>query len=57
MVLSQYNGSVEKGFSINKDCHIENMQEETLLSQRIIYDAVKLSDLQSFNIMKPLTHH
>lgn len=31
---------MESGFSINKDILIENMNERTIVSQRIVYDAI-----------------
>ncbi|KAG0423629.1 hypothetical protein HPB47_000599, partial [Ixodes persulcatus] len=38
--LSHGNASVERGFSINKDCLVENQKEQSLVAQRIVYDAV-----------------
>jgi hypothetical protein len=32
---------VERSFSVNKECLIENLQEHSLIGQRIVYDAVK----------------
>ncbi len=39
-VLSHGNAAVERGFSINKECLVENLQQHSLVSQRIVYDAV-----------------
>jgi len=36
LVLSHGNDSVEEGFSVNKELLIENMLEETVVSQRIV---------------------
>ncbi|CAN7939964.1 unnamed protein product, partial [Ixodes hexagonus] len=41
--LSHGNASVERGFSINKDCLVENQKEQSLVAQRIVYDAVSLA--------------
>ncbi|KAH9372242.1 hypothetical protein HPB48_003449 [Haemaphysalis longicornis] len=38
--LSHGNASVERGFSINKDCLVENQKEQSLVAQRIVFDAV-----------------
>lgn len=40
LILSHGNASVESGFSINKQILVENMQEESVIAQRQIYDAV-----------------
>ena len=47
MSLTLYHGqaSVESRFSINKELLIENMEEETIVAQRIVFDAVRLSDM------------
>lgn len=38
--LSRGNTSVERGFSVNKDCLVENQKERSLVAQRIVFDAV-----------------
>jgi len=40
LILSHANASVESGFSLNKDTIVENLLEESLVSQRMVYDAV-----------------
>jgi len=45
LTLSHGQASVESGFSINKELLIENMEEETIVAQRIVFDAVRLSDM------------
>ncbi|XP_049522642.1 uncharacterized protein LOC125945108 [Dermacentor silvarum] len=40
LTLSHGNASVERGFSINKSCLVENQKELSLVAQRIIFDAV-----------------
>ena len=35
---------MESGFSINSDCLVENLQEDSLVAQRTVYDAVKACD-------------
>ena len=41
-VLSHGQGSIERGFNINKDILIENLSQESLIGQRIMYDHIKL---------------
>jgi hypothetical protein len=40
LILSHGNGHVESGFSINSDLLVPNLKQETIQSQRIVYDAV-----------------
>lgn len=40
LCLSHGNATVERGFSINKECLVENLKEESLIAQRVVYDAV-----------------
>ena len=40
LILSDGNASVESGFSINNDILSENMLEESIVSQRIVYKGV-----------------
>lgn len=44
LILSHGNATVESGFSINKDLLHTNMQEESIIAQRIVFDAVRLND-------------
>uniref|UniRef100_A0A915JTU7 Uncharacterized protein n=1 Tax=Romanomermis culicivorax TaxID=13658 RepID=A0A915JTU7_ROMCU len=39
--LSHGNASVESGFSINDDLLVENLQEASLINQRMVYDSIK----------------
>lgn len=48
------NSSLERGFSINKDCLIENLQEDSLIAQRLIYDKLRNVDIENFEISKSL---
>jgi len=34
------NAAVERSFSINKECLVENLLEDSLVAQRVVYDAV-----------------
>ena len=38
MILSHGQSSTERGFSINKELLGNNLQEKSLISQRLIYD-------------------
>lgn len=40
LILSHGNATVERGFSVNKECLVENLTEESLVAQRLVYDAV-----------------
>ena len=40
LILSHGNATVESGFSINKAILVENLKEESLVKQRMVYDAV-----------------
>lgn len=54
-ILSHGNASLERGFSINKECFVENLAEESLVAQRQIYDAIIANGgLDSVSITKPL---
>ena len=39
--MSHGNASVESGFSVNEDLLVENLLESSLVSKRLVYDAVK----------------
>ena len=40
-VLSHGQSAVERGFSINKELLVDNLQEKSLVSQRMVYDHIK----------------
>ncbi|XP_041775449.1 uncharacterized protein LOC121595491 [Anopheles merus] len=40
LILSHGNATLERGFSINKECLIVNLIDESLVAQRIVYDAI-----------------
>ncbi|XP_063226873.1 uncharacterized protein LOC134541567 [Bacillus rossius redtenbacheri] len=53
--LSHGNSSVERGFSINKECLVENLHESSIVSQRQVYDAVSaLGGIQNMTLTKDL---
>ena len=41
MVLSHGQASVDRGFSVNKQLHVENQKDESLVAQRIVCDRVR----------------
>jgi len=41
LILSHGNAAVESGFSINNDMLVENLLEDSLVGQRIVYDSVQ----------------
>ena len=42
LILSHYNACVESGFSIKKSLLQENMKNESLVAQRIVFDVIQL---------------
>ena len=44
-VLSHGQSSTERGFSINKQLLVENLQEKSLVSQRIVYDHINSNNV------------
>ena len=55
-VLSHGQASIERGFNINKDIFIENLSQESLIGQRIVYDHIKSFDgkLHNFPITREM---
>jgi hypothetical protein len=55
MTLHSY-ALVESGFSVNKELLIKNMEEDTIVAQRIVFDAMRLADmdLTRINISKKM---
>ncbi len=43
-MLSHGNATVESGFSVNKEILVENLKGSSIISQRIVYDAVRFSE-------------
>ena len=43
--------SVERGFSANKSLLVENLQKESLVSQRIVYDYMNVNGLKAHEII------
>ena len=50
MVLLHGNAAVESGFSINKVLSIDNMLEETVVAQRVVFDAIRNAGMDIKNI-------
>ena len=40
LLLSHGQASVERGFSINKEIEVENLHEQSVVGQRVVYDHV-----------------
>lgn len=49
LIMYHGNAAVERGFSVNKECLVENLEEDSLVALRSVHDAIsavgKLSDL------------
>ncbi|KAK7868384.1 hypothetical protein R5R35_013669 [Gryllus longicercus] len=57
LIISHGNASVERGFSVNSECIVENQTEKSLVAQRYVYDAVQdAGGVDKFNIDKSLIH-
>lgn len=55
LILSHGQASVEKGFSVNKQLEVENLQECAFISQRLVRDHVQyVGGVLSVSISKPL---
>lgn len=60
LILSHGNASLERGFSINKECLVENQSEVSLVAQRQVYDAIyTCGGIEQVDINKELllSHH
>ena len=58
-ILSIFHGNaaVERSFSINKECLIENLHEDSLVAQRIVYDAVSAAGgVSHVQVTKAMIH-
>ena len=55
-ILSHGQSSVERGFSVNKEVLQDNLQETSLISQRLVYDTLQSNNTkpQKFVITKDL---
>ena len=38
LILSHSNATVESGFGVNGDLPVENMNEDSIVAQRVVYD-------------------
>jgi len=55
LIFSHGNASVERGFSVNKECLIVNLQEESLIVQRHVWSAInKVDGISNIDISKKL---
>ena len=43
-ILSHGQASIERGFNINKDVLVENLSQQSLIAQRLVYDRIKSFD-------------
>ncbi|KAH8010092.1 hypothetical protein HPB51_024767 [Rhipicephalus microplus] len=39
-LVVSFDAAVERGFSVNKECLVENLKEDSLIAQRLVHDAV-----------------
>ena len=45
LILSHGNAAVESGFPVNKELLVENMEEETIVAQRVVFDAIGVAGM------------
>lgn len=58
LTLSHGNSTVERGFSVNSECVVENLTEESLIAIRQVYDGVLASGgLDQLEITKEMVHY
>ena len=50
-VLSHGQSHIERGFSVDKEVLQHNMQEKSLISQRLIYESIQSRDLKSHELV------
>ena len=52
LMLSNGNATVESGFSVNGDLLVENMNEDSIVAQRVVYDELRAKgfDISSVEI-------
>ncbi|XP_063219581.1 uncharacterized protein LOC134529431 [Bacillus rossius redtenbacheri] len=56
-IFSHGNAALERGFSVNKECLVENQQEISLVAQRRIHDSVSAAGgIDDFPVTKQLIH-
>lgn len=57
LVLFHSNAAVERSFSVNKQCLVENLLQDSLVAQRSVYDAViSAGSVQDITITKQMIH-
>ena len=50
LILSHGNAAVESGFSVNKELLVENMEEETIVTQRVVFDAIRVAGMDATKV-------
>ena len=48
-ILSHGQAAVEKGFSVNKEILVKNLQQKSLISQRMVYDYMTVKHASSLH--------
>ncbi|XP_046596578.1 uncharacterized protein LOC124294615 isoform X1 [Neodiprion lecontei] len=57
-VMSHGNASVERGFSVNGECLVENQSEKSLVAQRLIWEAIRSAGgVDKVSITKHMIHY
>lgn len=57
LVMFHGNAAVERGFSVNRECLVENLSEASLIAQRCVYDSVHSEGgVKNVQITKQMIH-
>jgi hypothetical protein len=51
------NSAVERSFSVNKECLVENLMDESLIAQRTVYDNIKDVDFKELEITPSMLNY
>ena len=56
LILSHGNTAVKSGFSVNKELLVKNVEEDTIVAQRIVFDAIRVvgMDVMKIDISKKM---
>lgn len=58
LILSHGNAALERGFSVNKECLIDNLLEKSLVAQRIVIDGINNAEgFKNFSVTKRLIQY
>lgn len=56
-IFFPFNSAVERSFSVNKECLVENLMDESLIAQRTVYDNIKDLDLKKMEVTPSMMNY